>query len=133
MRFALALHSDDSVRYSVTVPDLPGCFGAGDSFDEAVEDARQAIDAHCEQLAQDNEDIPAPSLFEDLRGREEFADAVWVVVDVDVSDYMGKAEKINITVPARVLSRIDNYASQHGQSRSGFLTQAALEAIRRVG
>jgi len=35
MRFALALHTDDGVKYGVTVPDLPGCFSAGDSFDEA--------------------------------------------------------------------------------------------------
>jgi hypothetical protein len=37
MRFALALHTDDGVKHGVTVPDLPGCFSAGDSFDEAVE------------------------------------------------------------------------------------------------
>jgi predicted RNase H-like HicB family nuclease len=48
MRFAFALHTDDRVKYSVTVPDLPGCFSAGDTLDEAVDMAREAIDAHCE-------------------------------------------------------------------------------------
>ena len=51
MRFALALHTDDSVRYGVTVPDLPGCFSAGDTLDDAIDSAREAIDVHCEALA----------------------------------------------------------------------------------
>jgi predicted RNase H-like HicB family nuclease len=30
MKIAVILHSDDGQRYSVTVPDLVGCFSAGD-------------------------------------------------------------------------------------------------------
>jgi predicted RNase H-like HicB family nuclease len=37
MKFALALHTDDGVKYGVNVPDLPGCFSAGDTLDEAIE------------------------------------------------------------------------------------------------
>jgi len=37
MRYPVVLHSDDGIRYGVTVPDLPGCFSAGDTFDEALE------------------------------------------------------------------------------------------------
>jgi HicB_like antitoxin of bacterial toxin-antitoxin system len=33
MRFSVVLHSDDGVRFGVTVPNLPGCFSSGDSFD----------------------------------------------------------------------------------------------------
>ncbi|MGA1677520.1 MAG: type II toxin-antitoxin system HicB family antitoxin, partial [Pseudomonadales bacterium] len=44
--------------------------------------------------------------------------------------YFGPAEKINITVPARVLIRIDEFARQRGKSRSGFLVRAAQEAMR---
>lgn len=43
----------------------------------------------------------------------------------------GRAEKINITVPALLLKHIDNYAQTHGKTRSGFLTEAALEVMRR--
>jgi hypothetical protein len=34
-------------------------------------------------------------------------------------------------VPARVLRRIDEYARAHGQSRSGFLTQAAITEMAK--
>ena len=29
MKFNVVLHTDDGQRYGVTVPDLPGCLGAG--------------------------------------------------------------------------------------------------------
>lgn len=40
MRFPVVLHTDDGVRYGVTVPDLPGCFSSGDTFDAALDSAR---------------------------------------------------------------------------------------------
>ena|SRR5436305_1064263 len=129
MRFALALHTDDGIKYGVTVPDLPGCFSAGDSFDEAVEMAREAIDAHCELLAEKGLDIPAPRSLAEHQANPDLAGAVWVVLDLDVEKYLGRAEKINITVPARLLHRIDEYAQRHGETRSGFLTRAAVQAM----
>jgi metal-responsive CopG/Arc/MetJ family transcriptional regulator len=50
-------------------------------------------------------------------------------VEVPVEKYLGPAEKINITVPRLLLSRIDEYARSHGSSRSGFLAQAARAAM----
>ncbi len=43
------------------------------------------------------------------------------------------AEKINITVPALTLKRIDEYAMKHGESRSRFLVRAAEESMRKAG
>ena len=129
MRFALALHSDNKQSYGVTVPDLPGCFSAGDSLDSAVENAREAIDGHCEALAESGADIPTPQPLAIHQHRRQYADAIWVLVDVDISAYLGHAEKINITVPARILHRIDRYVRTRGLSRSGFLTQAAVSAM----
>jgi predicted RNase H-like HicB family nuclease len=129
MRFALALHSDDGKAYSVTVPDLPGCFSAGDTLDEAITLAREAVDAHCELLAEEGADMPAPRPLAEHQRNRDLAGAVWALVDVPVERYFGPAEKINITVPARILARIDSYAKQRGESRSGFLVRAAQEAM----
>ena len=130
MRFALALHTDDGVAYSVVVPDLPGCFSAGATLDDAIEMAREAIDAHCELLAEDGEDVALRQPLAVHRANPELAGAVWAVVDVSVDRYFGPAEKINITVPARILARIDAFARQHGESRSGFLVRAAQHVMR---
>lgn len=130
MRFPLALHTDDGTAYGVTVPDLPGCFSAGDTLDAAIDAAREAIDAHCELLAEEGVDI-APALpLAQHQANVELGGAVWAVVDVAVERYFGPAEKINITVPGRVLARIDAYAKRQGESRSGFLVRAAQQAMR---
>ena len=59
----------------------------------------------------------------------EYAGWVWALVDVDPALIDDKAERVNITVPRRILSRIDRYASSHGETRSGLLVRAALERI----
>jgi hypothetical protein len=59
----------------------------------------------------------------------DYAGGVWAVVDVPVEKYLGPAEKINITVPRLVLARIDEFAKKKGQSRSGFLVEAARTAM----
>jgi predicted RNase H-like HicB family nuclease len=130
MRFVLALHTDDNVKYGVTVPDLPGCFSAGDTFDESVEAAIEAIEAHVETLIEDGGQLPDPKSLAIHKANPDLVDAVWVVIDVPVEKYFGPAEKINITVPAVALRRIDAYAQRHGETRSGFLLRAAERAMR---
>lgn len=128
MRFPVVLHSDDGIRFGVTVPDLPGCFSTGDTFDEALESVREAIDLHLEGITEDGEEIPPTHAIAEHRENPDYAEGIWAVVDVDTSRFDGRAEKVNITVPRRLLARIDAYARAHGETRSGFL----VEAARRV-
>lgn len=130
MRFPVVLHSDDGVRYGVTVPDLPGCFSAGDTFDEALASVVEAIDLHLEGITEEGGDIPVPRAIGEHRTNPDYADGVWAAVDVDVSRFDGRAEKINITVPRNLLVKIDTYAKAHGATRSGFLADAARRAMR---
>ena len=131
MRFPIVLHQDACSGYGVTVPDLPGCFSAGDSLNEAIESAREAIACHIEGLLMDDEAIPARASLETHQGNEDYRDGVWAIVAVDVSKLSSKTRRINITLPARVLAIVDQAAVREGQSRSGFLAQAALSYIQR--
>jgi predicted RNase H-like HicB family nuclease len=130
MRFALALHTDDGVAYGVTVPDLPGCFSAGETMDQAIENAYEAIDAHVELLMDDGEALPEIRPLAAHQSNPDLSEAVWVVIEVPVERYFGPAEKINITVPRRLLQRIDAYAKSRHLSRSAFLVQAANDAMQ---
>lgn len=129
MKFIVVLHTDDGQRFGVTVPDLPGCFSGGDSLDDALASAREAIDAHVEALIEDGVAVPAGASLTVHQANPDFRGGVWAVVDVPVEKYLGPAEKINITVPRLVLARIDEHAKKHGLSRSGFLVEAAREAM----
>lgn len=130
MKFIIAIEpGDDTTAWGVVVPDLPGCFSAGDTLDEAMDNAKEAIELHVQTMLEDGETLPAPRTLTEWQADPEFAGWVWAVVDAPVEKYFGPAEKINITVPRIILAHIDEYAKRHGLSRSGFLVQAARTAM----
>jgi predicted RNase H-like HicB family nuclease len=126
MRYPIAIElGDEQHAYGVIVPDLPGCFSAGDTLDEAIANAEEAI-----LLFLEDQDAPArPSTLEALRDRAEYRGLTWAVANVDMSKLSTKAVRINVTVPDRVLAQIDDFAHKHGETRSGFLTRAAVAAM----
>ena len=118
-----------SQAFGVVVPDLPGCFSAGDTLDEAMENAKEAVALWVETAIDQDQPIPRPSTVDVLQADPEYAGWVWALIDVDPALIDDKAERVNITVPRRILSRIDRYASSHGETRSGLLVRAALERM----
>jgi predicted RNase H-like HicB family nuclease len=129
MRFPIVIHKDPHSDYGVTVPDLPGCFSAGTTTDEAFSNAVEAIECHIEGLLLDGGKLPIPGTVEHYRAEDRFSDGVWALVDVDVSKLSGKAKRVNITLPERLLVQIDSFAARHGDTRSGLLAHAALEYV----
>ena len=79
MRFPVVLHTDDDVRYGVTVPDLPGCFSAGDTFDEALKSVVEAIDLHVETLIEDGGELREPQSITAHLSNPDYVDGVWAV------------------------------------------------------
>lgn len=130
MELPIAIHKDEGSAYGVTVPDVVGCFAAGDSIDEAMKSAREAIYAHLETMLElgDAVDVKA-SRIEDLVGQEDFAGAIWALVDVDLSKLDPTPERVNISLPRFVLGKIDAHATARNEKRSGFLARAALAVI----
>jgi antitoxin HicB len=58
-RFTILLHPEpEAGGYSVTVPALPGCFSQGDTVDEAIANAEDAIRLYLEDLEAEGEPIP---------------------------------------------------------------------------
>ena len=133
MRYPIVIHKDPGSDYGVTVPDLPGCFSAGATLDEAIENAREAIACHLEGMLLDGEPLPEPGTVEQHQAHPDYAGGIWSVVEVDLARLGGKARRVNITLPERVLALIDQAARRRGESRSGFLARAALEAVAREG
>jgi predicted RNase H-like HicB family nuclease len=129
MRFAVVLHTDDEEHYGVTVPDLPGCFSAGEGVDDALNSVMEAIDLHLEGMMEEGMALPVSAPIEQHKSDPDFAGGVWALVEVDMSRYEGRAEKINITLPRYLLRRIDDAAKLAGSSRSGFLADAARKAM----
>ena len=126
MQYPIFIHKDENSAYGVIVPDLPGCFSAGDTIEEAVHNAHEAIECHIEGLLLDNESIPLKKPIEEHLEDPDFKEGVLAVVEIDISKISGKTTRINVSLPERFLKQIDDYTQHHGGNRSGFLVDAAL-------
>ena len=129
MRYPIVIHKDSDSDYGVTVPDLPGCFSAGGTMDEALQEAVEAIETHLEGMLLDGESIPSPKTDEFHRENLDYAEGIWALVTVDVAKLSGKTKRVNITLPERVLTMMDKYATDHGETRSGLIAEATIEYI----
>jgi predicted RNase H-like HicB family nuclease len=78
------VHKDEDTSYGVSFPDVPGCIAAGDTFEEALGNAAEALAAHLALMRADGDPIPTPRSFDQLRHDSEFradsADAIVTVV-----------------------------------------------------
>ncbi len=128
MLYPIVIHQEGESSYGVTVPDIPGCFSSGETLDEAVASAREAIEAHLELLAEGGEEIPRAAGVSAYVNHPDYAGGVWALAEVDITPFLGKAEKINVTLPARLIRQIDARVAcdPRFKSRSGFLAQSAL-------
>lgn len=129
MNYPVVIHKDKKSGYGVTVPDLPGCFSAGETIEEALEMAREAIECHLEGMLKDADPLPRPRSIEAHRNDPDYRGGVWALVPVALAGVSGKTKRINITMPERTLRQIDSAARNEGDSRSGFLLRAALDYI----
>ena len=130
MKYPIAIELGDKKHsFGVVVPDLPGCFSAGDTLDKAIDNAREAIELWLETVIDDGGAVPEPSSIATHQANPDYAGWVWAVVTVDLSALSDKAERVNITLPARVLRRIDVAARAAGESRSGYIARRALAGL----
>jgi len=111
------------------VPDIPGCFSAGDTLDEAIANAEEAIVLQLEDMIKRNLDLPKPSSIEDFMN--DYPGWAFVGVEVDPQQLSTKAKRINITVPEGALYLIDRAAEKAHTNRSAFLYESALARIRK--
>lgn len=130
MKFPIAIHKDAGTVYGVIVPDVPGCHSWGNTVDEAIQNAEEAIYSHIETLLELGEEVSLhPSSVEALRRSDEYAGVVWGLVNVDLSELDTKPERVNVSLPKFVLHRIDKYVEKRHETRSGFLARAALNEM----
>lgn len=129
MRYPIAIEpGDETHAWGVVVPDLPGCYSAGDTMDEAVQNASEAITLWIETVMDEGGDIPKPGDMAVHRANPEFAGWIWALAEIDPALLEDTIERVNITLPRRVLARLDAKAKEAGESRSAFIAHMALMA-----
>jgi predicted RNase H-like HicB family nuclease len=134
MLYPIIIHKESKSSYGVIVPDLPGCFSAGETLDEALANSREAIVLWMEMAIDDGNPIPKPGTLEKFQKNPEYSDAhAWAVVEINPAELPTKAVRVDITVQEQVLGKIDRFVKKSGTNRSNFLVDAALEKMAREG
>jgi predicted RNase H-like HicB family nuclease len=123
------VHKDAGSDYGVSFPDFPGAVTAARTIDEVVEMAQEALALHVEGMLAEGESIPEPSSFDQVRAEPEFSDGLPVLVPLKTDALV---MRVNVTLPAAILRRIDEYAEERGLTRSGFLAEAARHELDNV-
>jgi predicted RNase H-like HicB family nuclease len=131
MNYPIVIHKDRDSDFGVSVPDLPGCFSAGKTIDEAVEMAREAIALHLEGLIEEGQPVPQPGSIETHQDNPDYAGGTWAIVSIPPSYLSLQTKRINVSMPERVLEAVDQYAARAGETRSGLLVRAVSEFIGR--
>lgn len=125
MYFPVVIHKDKDSGDGVTIPDIPGCFTAGDTLDEALANIREAVECHLEGETE----APRPSGMEKYARHPDYKGGIWVLVDIDFSFMSGKSVRINITVPENLLHEIDKAAKKRGIPRSAFFVDSVCKVV----
>ena len=104
MLYPVYVHTGDAKRaHGVTFPDFAGCFAAADDWADLPAAIQEAVQAHFH--GEGAQAVPQPTPLEVLASDPQFEGGAWMLVDIDA------------------------FARSHGSTRSGFLAQAARQAM----
>jgi predicted RNase H-like HicB family nuclease len=83
MRYPIAIEpGTEMTAFGVVVPDLPGCFSAGDTLDEAMEGAGEAVAAWIDAVLDAGAPVPAPSGMGAIRQNPDYAGWTFGVITI---------------------------------------------------
>ena len=120
--------------YAVLFPDLPGCNSQGETLEEAVSMAAEALAGYLECLTDEGDDIPVPSArsVAQVKLREQFAGLDLGALPegtelhpIPAPVLETQVKKIAVSFSRYKLDMIDRKAKAAGMTRSGFLSAAA--------
>ncbi|MBI4724139.1 MAG: type II toxin-antitoxin system HicB family antitoxin [Rhodomicrobium sp.] len=110
--------------FGVSFPDFPGCTSAGETMEDAVLGAQEALAGHVALLLADGDALPKPSLLEEVAAQREPSTVAVTLISVVLP---GRARRVNVTLDEALLEEID----QISKNRSGFLAEAARAELAR--
>jgi len=111
----------------VEFPDLQGCITFGETWEEALENAEDALAAWLAHA--DKEFVKEPSKYDQLK---KFSGEI-VPIPINPSiliSYQKRLSRFNVIFPSEILRRIDHFRKKHGLKRSTFLQKAAMEYLQ---
>ena len=61
MDYIAIIHKEPDSDFGVSFPDFPGCVSAGETLEEAVLGAQEALSGHVALMIADGDELPKPT------------------------------------------------------------------------
>jgi predicted RNase H-like HicB family nuclease len=110
--------------YGVTFPDIPGCYAVGDTIEEAMRHASEALALHLEVMQEEGLPLPKSSRPEAILADPSLKLAAIAMIDAPTPS---KSVRVNISMASDLLEQIDAVTS----NRSAFLAEGARYLLER--
>jgi predicted RNase H-like HicB family nuclease len=107
--------------YGVFFPDVHGCVSAGDTVEEALANAYEALAFYFEE----DDHRPPATPFQDVMVDADVKEVARAAIPAPETE--GPVQRVNVTLPVGLLKQIDRRAG--ARNRSSFLTKAARLAL----
>ena len=123
--FAVFEPSTDG-SFAIYFPDLPGCISMGDTFENAVTMAQEALGLHLWGIAGDMGEIPAPTQpsFNEVSNGS-IVVSITIFPEVIKNEIENRSEKTNVTLP----TWLKRLAEKEGINFSQILQVALKECL----
>ncbi len=119
--------------YGAYFPDAPGCTAMGETEDEVVANASEALSEWVSDEIADGRSAPTPRTYRELRDDPEIElGKGGMLATIPLVLETGRAVRANISLDKGLLNSIDEAANHQGITRSAFLAAAARERIKTV-
>lgn len=127
----IALIDGEAGAYGAAFPDCPGCTAMGETVDETIANAAEALREWMEDRQAATIGLPQPRTVEALRLDPDVAVEMMqaVVASVPLLLDSGRSVRANLSLDAGLLAEIDEAARERRLTRSAFLASAAREKI----
>jgi len=119
MRYPVLIEAgDERTAWSVIVPDLPGCFSAADTLDDALTSAEEAALGWIDAALDAGRPIPRPSSPQKAVAEADETTA-WILayICIDPSLLDDTIERVNISLPRHILARLDAHMPNKNSCR----------------
>ena len=110
-------------------PDFPGCVTQGDTPQQAMENAIEALSLHVEGMVAEGLALPPTSPMNaplpEWLSESDMPTQVHALLPTEVP---GKNARVNVTLEQALLDRLDEAVRREGTTRSGYLAQAVRKS-----
>jgi len=128
----LAIIDEADGSFGVIFPDAPGCTAMGQTQEEAIDNAIEALAEWAADETADGRPLPKPRTYPQLLKSAEYPQlgSGAMVATLPLLRESGRVARANVSMDAGLLASIDEAASARGLTRSSFLASAARDKLK---